>query len=418
MRAMNRAAQAGQNVDPEQARRAIEQARRQLREALEQLTEQRQAAAEDAFSDLAERSSDVYAEQRRLAQELQQALNDALDDQVDRNARRGGLPRDVAEELSERKYALRDELEALEEDIQGVAQQFDRETPGASDALSEALSELQQMQAVARLGYGAEGIRYGAAQQVAATDAITTSALRDLERSTQEALERARVEAVAGEDAEIDPNAELVAEIQSLRRALADMAAGDAGQQPGGEQQGGRQAGGQQQGGQQAGGQQQGGQQAGGNQFGGQFGGGGDRFGFRGGRGFYDPNRTAAWDLLNSPVWNDPEAVQALRDRLEEAGRELLTTSTRLRAEGISDEELERVRQLGEQLRRGLTGNPELVAREFQQLVNLAEQLELSLREEGNAADTAVRTEAPIRFAPGYEEEVAEYFRRLSESGN
>lgn len=401
LQAMNRASQNAESMDPEQVRRAIEQARRELDQALEQMTAQRQMEAVEAFSDLAERSSELYSEQREVAAELQSELQRALDEQIANSARRGGLDREAAIELSDRKLEMQEELEALEQDIQRVAQEFRSRTPGASEELIESLADLQQSQAVARLQYGAAGIRQGAAQQVAAIEAVTTSALRDLERSTREALERARVEAVRGEDSELDPNAELVAEIQALRRQLTAMAAEEA--QDGGQSGQPGQPG-----------QQQGqGNQA---QAGGQFAAGGDFRGnrFGGGRGFYDPNRTGLWDVLNSDVWQDPEAIERLREQLNDAGRQLLTTSTRLRGEGVSEEELRAVRELGEALRAGLTGNPELVAREYQALVNLAEQLELRLRDGAEGGETGTRAEAPSQFAPGYEEETAEYYRRLS----
>jgi hypothetical protein len=75
--------------------------------------------------------------------------------------------------------------------------------------------------------------------------------------------------------------------------------------------------------------------------------------------------------------------------------------------------------RLGEALRGGLTGNPELVDQEFQRLLNLTEQLELKLADADSGAErTAVRAEAPARVAAGYEESVAEYFRRLSRSAD
>ena len=62
----------GESLDPEQMRRAMEEARRQLDRALEQMTAQRQAVAEEAFSDLSDRSSELFEEQRQVAAELQQ----------------------------------------------------------------------------------------------------------------------------------------------------------------------------------------------------------------------------------------------------------------------------------------------------------------------------------------------------------
>ncbi len=399
LQAMNRAGQPGENVDPEQARRAIEQARRQLQQALEQMTAQRQQAAGEAFSDLADRSSDMYSEQRQLAADLQRELQNALDDQIDRGAASGGLDRLVAQELSDRKYDLQEELEALEEDIQRVAQEFRNQTPGASEELSAALADLQQSQVALRLLYAAEYIRRGAANQVAATEAVTTAALRDLERSTQEALALATREAVAGEQEELNPNTELVAELQALRRELAELTEGQraaAGGQQGENQQA------------QAGGARQGGDQQGGARGGGSD----DRFGFGGG--FFDWARTGTWDPQRNGFWQDQGAVDELRERLGDAGRDLLTLGAQLRAEGLSEEELRAVRELGDALRAGLTGNPELVEAEFQALVNLAEQLEIQLQADGAAEESVVRTEAPAQVAQGFEEVVAEYYRRLS----
>ena len=399
LQAMNRAGQPGENVNPEQARRAIEQARRQLQQALEQMTAQRQQAAGEAFSDLADRSSDMYAEQRQLAADLQRELQNALDDQIDQGAATGGLDRRVAQDLSDRKYDLQEELEALEEDIQRVAQEFRNQTPGASEELASALADLQQSQVALRLLYAAEYIRRGAANQVAATEAVTTAALRDLERSTQEALALANREAVEGEQEELNPNAELIAELQALRRELAELTDGQgaaAGEQQGANQQA------------QAGGAQQGGARQGGAR-GGAF---DDRFGFGGG--FNDWERTGIWDPRRNGFWQDEDAVSELRDRLGDAGRDLLTLSAQMRAEGLSDEDLQAVRALGDALRAGLTGNPELVEAEFQALVNLAEQLEIQLQAEGAVEESVVRTEAPAQVAQGFEDIVAEYYRRLS----
>jgi hypothetical protein len=308
LQAMNRASAQG-DLDPEQTRRAIEQARRQLQAALEQMTAGRQAAAQEAYSDLAERAGELYAEQREVASDLQRAVEDAASNPTSRNGTRGGLDRGTAFDLADRKYELQQALETLEQDIQRVAQQFRNQTPGASDELNQALANLQQSQAIARLAIAGDYIRQGAAAQIAPIEAVTTSALRDLERDTDEALALATREAVSGEETEPDPNAELVAELQSLRRQLealtqAEAEANARAAQAGQEGQG--QAAGEQPG-QQAGGQQPGGQQ-GGAAFGGN-----DRFGWGGARGFYDPRRDAIWGPRGAGIWQDPETLEQLR---------------------------------------------------------------------------------------------------------
>jgi hypothetical protein len=104
-----------------------------------------------------------------------------------------------------------------------------------------------------------------------------------------------------------------------------------------------------------------------------------------------------------------------VRQQLNDSSRELLTLGNELRQQGLSDEELRAVRELGEALRGSITGNPELIEQEFQQLVNLAEQLELKLAAADETVErAAVRAQAPTQVAPGFEEAVAEYYRRLS----
>jgi hypothetical protein len=276
---------------------------------------------------------------------------------------------------------------------------------------------------------------------------VTTSALRDLQKNTEEAQAKAAGEAVDGNGIKPDPNQELVAELQSLRRQLSDLqraqaqgqGAGQNGrqtveqqqlpqpgqaqgqeqsQQPGQGQQAGNQPGQQQGGGQQ--GQQQanaGGQPGGVAQGGGQF--GGRNYGFGpGGPGWYDPRRGGIWDPRSAAWWQqNPQAVDQARQQLNDASRDLVTLGSRLRDRGLSEEELKAVRELGEALRRGLTGNPELIDQEFQSLVNQTEQLELKLGDGNEQRErAAVRAEAPAQIAEGYEESVAEYFRRLSRS--
>jgi len=157
----------------------------------------------------------------------------------------------------------------------------------------------------------------------------------------------------------------------------------------------------------------------GGNQAGGSFGNRDDGFGPGGRGGWYDPRRGGIWDPRNRGLWQgNPEALRQAQEQLTDASRELLTNANRLRDQGLSEEELKAVRELGEALRGGLQGNPELLDQEFQRLVNLTEQLELKLASTGgNGERAAVRAQAPSQIAEGYEDAVAEYFRQLSRSG-
>jgi hypothetical protein len=386
LQAMNRArAQSG--MDPEQTQRAIEQARRQLDRALEQMTAQRQAVAEEVFSDLAERSQDLLDRQRQLAAELQQIASESLANRDGDGVRESLLSDDEALELAERKQNMQAELEAVEQDLQRVAQRFRTQTPGASEELDNALSDLQQTQVVRRLAYAAEMIRRGLADELAPFEGIVTTALDDLRRDTEQALASASREAREGQQTGQDPTSELVAELQALRRELAGLQNGESGQQA--QQNGGQSS--------QIGGQ------LGGNQFG-----GGGVYDDRRGLGFWDPTQ---------PLTFDAETQAELEAQLQEAGRDLLALGTRLRAEGLTPEELESIRRLGDALRGGLGGNPELIEQEYLTMLDLVEQLELQIVADGvGAEESAVRTQTSAEIAQEYEEAVAEYFRRLSRS--
>lgn len=400
LQAMARASgQGGENLDTEQTRRAIEEARRQLDRALEQLTAQRQAVAEEAFSDLSGRSGELFEEQRQIAAELQQVARRYLEARERGQTLRDILSPEEAYDLETRKLAMQRELEALERNIQAVAQQFRGQTPGASAELQDTLVDLQQSQAIARLGDAATRIRYDRAYEAAAWEGITTNALDDLQRGTERALALASREAGKGVRPEPDPTAELRAELQSLRRELAQFS------QAGGQGQQGQDGQGQPGQGQAQGGQP--GQQGGGAFGGNRFGGGGD---------LYDPTRRGlgVWDPAGIATF-DANSQAELEARLEEAGRDLLLLGSRLRAEGLTAEELEAVRRLGDSLRRGLTGNPELLEQEFLAMLGLVEQLELQLAQNAlGVAESGVRTEAPAQVAQGYQDAVAEYFRRIS----
>jgi hypothetical protein len=156
---------------------------------------------------------------------------------------------------------------------------------------------------------------------------------------------------------------------------------------------------------------------AGGNQQGGQVGGPNGGFGPGGVGNFYDWRRGGVWDPRNRGLWDNPGAIDDVQQQLNDASRELLTLGNELRTQGLTDEELRAVRELGDALRGSITGNPDLIEQEFQQLVNLAEQLELRLgAASGNSERAAVRAQAPTQVAPGFEDAVAEYYRRLSRS--
>jgi hypothetical protein len=206
--------------------------------------------------------------------------------------------------------------------------------------------------------------------------------LRELQQGTQEAFSLATREVVEGSESEVNPSAVLLEELRALRRELNNLTeemisgeetpVGSRGAQNGGPQRGY----------------------------------GGSRP-YRGVEDWGTPVQGFQWD---------ERASTQLQDRLREAGGELMTLATRLRARGLGQQEIEAVRLLGDALRRGLEDNPELVKQEFQGMIRLIEQLELELSAQSakDLNSSGIRIEAPGQVAEGFEEVVAEYFRRLS----
>ncbi len=102
---------------------------------------------------------------------------------------------------------------------------------------------------------------------------------------------------------------------------------------------------------------------------------------------------------------------------LEDSAREIPQLTRDLRRGGMYEEDLEAVRRFV----RGLSddrfkGNPELLEREYREILGLLEQLELQVRrkvevDEGGEVRAIVSDPVPEE----YREAVAEYFRKLSE---
>ena len=117
-----------------------------------------------------------------------------------------------------------------------------------------------------------------------------------------------------------------------------------------------------------------------------------------------NPDKAAAF-LARGNYWIAAKEEERGKEDIEQAYKldpknadVLLVMADQAKAEQpeLSEEELRAVRELAEALRGSITGNPELIEAEFQQLVNLADQLELKLAENaGDAERAAVRSQAP-----------------------
>ncbi len=426
---------AGQQSDGQ--RQARERAQQRLREVEDMLSAERRQQAASELDELANRASELASRQQASANKLKEAIRQATEglnpNQVNRQ---GSLPSQQAQPIMREKEQILGQLEALEKRLAEATRRFGESDPKTARDLREALHNMQQQELAARLRIQAELLRRGMGLYAGPREDPITRGLDQL----RQGLDQARQTAQAGGRQPGQRGEQGVEQalnrVEQLRRQL-EEAMGQGrdrqGQQPGqgGQQQGqqGQQAGqGQQQGQGQQGGQQpgqgaQGGQSpspnspspspgAGGAYAGGPYGprGGGPRYGWAG-----DASNRGDWQPLPPGRLPNPGDV----DRAFREGRFELNNIERAL---MSDAELARevealrkeMRELGN-LSQRFPGNPGLLNREQQLLLNHVQQLELMLRrkaDEKQGAQVRAQSEQPV--PEGYRKAVAEYFRRLS----
>lgn len=123
------------------------------------------------------------------------------------------------------------------------------------------------------------------------------------------------------------------------------------------------------------------------------------------------------WNPRNGQI-QDPQTRAQMERALQESLKQIPGLANDLRRNGVFDEDLEALRRFVRGLpSSNFQNNPELLAREYSQLVGLLEQLELQLRrqveQDGGGEVRAVVSE-PV--PEQYRNAVAEYFRKLSDN--
>jgi len=89
-----------------------------------------------------------------------------------------------------------------------------------------------------------------------------------------------------------------------------------------------------------------------------------------------------------------------------------------MRADGVSDEEIDNLRRLAGDIRAAdFSGNEDILRRESQLALSLVEQLELALAKAAREPDAAVRVDTSDAVPESHRELVAEYYRRLGQTG-
>ena len=343
------------------------------------------------------------------------------------------------------RQQVSDNLGHLTQQMRDAAREFASTQPGASNKLRSALSGMDENNLGTRMQRSSDWLRSGQFSDPA--EAALTSDLQKLGQQVREAAQAMGSAQTASKDAAVN---RAMDDLARLRDQLAGLGGRPNGQpNPSGQRQAG-QPGGQQyqpgqlspngqpgqsgQPGQQGQQQGQGGQAGQGGQQGGQAGGQGGQVGNRAGGqngnangggnrdstiyGNYDTGNTRITGRAVTPQ-RGPNPADTQREI--EQGLNLLNGVRSVAQD--SPEARQQLRTLIDQMRSldpsRFPGNPALVEQMRQQLTSGVDALELQLRrqlEESHGG--TIRNTDPAKVPAGYQDSVAEYYRKLSGAGN
>ena len=370
------------------------------------------------ISDLRQRAAQAASRQREIAKDMENLARRGGQNAQDENSKR------TREQLGERKDALADSVNGLQQDLEQTARGMAGGSQGqqrAARQLKDAADSLARDRVADRIREGKQSLNNGNGQQGQQQGQQQGSRgdEREIERSLNNVSERLQAaeqsaRGANGSTAEenLDRTRQLADSLDSLRRRLDERASGRNGQQQQQGNQQGKQQGQQQsqqqgqqgQSGQQQGsqnGQQQGGEQAGGSQNGGQSESGKNRGGI-------DRQGTIGGD------WGDSRQLPSeFRERLREA-QDLRREwgATGLGANRL-DEVIEELKRLADGKMEGDAATAALLKADVVEPLRQLE-LELSRQVQQMSGRTNLRLRDEGAAPEKYRRAVEEYYRRLS----
>ncbi len=435
----------------EQARRSAEQ----LRAASSLLggAEKQQAAGK--LESLAREAGRLTQEERAQAERINKLAHSAesgeqtAEQQTAARAERGRLASD--------RQQMSDDLARLQKGLRDTARQMASNQPGTSTKLRDALSEMDSTDLGNRVQRTADWLRRGVNPNSNGTEGEIASGLKKLSDQVREAQQGAGSERDGKGGRDLGTQVAALDRVERLRSQIQSLSAG----RPGGQGQQGGQAeerqgqqsgrGGQQPGKGQQSGQGQGGQQAGQSGQGGQRGGqqpgqggqaggrsdpgvrGGAQQGDVGDIGNAAPRGggggVATWNVNTGDNRFDRNGKRVVNPQLgvnpadsQRVIRQGVQELNQLRSAAGNDPGVQRqIQDLIKEMQ-GLDpsrfpGNPEMVEQLHTQVLNDVDKLELQLSRGADGEQAGqVRTGKAPTIPAGYENEVAEYYRRLAKA--
>ena len=383
------------------ARRAADR----LREAADLLGGIRQQQASGPLDSLAREADRLSSEQRDQADRMRRMFSNK-----DAANSPGQLQSDVRGQeqakLADDRQLTAADLARLEKAMQNAARGLTPTERSAASKLHEALSEMDQSELQSRLQRSAELIREGADANANSMEPAIAAGMQRLSEQMHETQQALKRQQQGAPEEALDRVERLRSQLEALTRGLdARNAHGHGQDQQGQGSRQGREA----QGGQ--------GSQAGSASDGFHSGGPGGPRTWRGGldTGVYiEPPGIARQSSPDS----GPDSGAAVGLALRNALRELNGLRREVRSQPESlDTVLDLIRELQHLGPGSFPGNPALVEQLRRQVLANVDKLELQLRRDLDDKQSGhIRSGDSLRVPSGYENPVAEYFRRLSKN--
>jgi len=453
--ALNRLRQAGDAMKrsdgPQQSNESARRAADELHEATNMLAGSQQQIASNKLGSLTREAGRLTEQERAQAgriEKLAKADHQAEPNQTDLAdlmARRQELDR-----LAQDRQQLSDDLSSLQKSLRDTARETAPNEPGVAKKLRDALTEMDESDLDNHVQRTADWLRSGINPNSNGTETEIAEGLQKLSQQLQQAQQgmgkdKPGSRAAAGGDATA-----ALDQIERLRSQIEAMASSRSGNRTNGQNgQGGPAQNGQQSAQQpsndsrqQATGQQPGRNGRSGQQVGTRSGETGDRLGQRGGQGIQGSGDLGgesgevrsgggrgadgtAWNNINTgnnrygqpaqrsdlpdassyPVDSDQTYQQGMRD----------LNQLRHMIQGVPQAAKD-VAELARQMQRldpsRFPGNPAMAEQMHREVLSSVDRLELELQHDG--ATSGARTGKPYAVPAGYQDSVAEYFRRLS----
>jgi hypothetical protein len=407
-----------------EARRAAER----LREAQDALRGMRQQESGNELSDLSRRADQLAGQHGEFVKKMQQVFGSGGEPRP-----QPGTSREQVESHARDREQMSNDLNRLENDMQGAVRNLAGTQRNASSKLREALGEMQQNELKLRMKLGAEWLRRGLGQYLPQRGGPLRMGLERL----RDQVNQAQAAAGSGQQRGANDGMErALNQVERMREQLERMM----GQRGQGRQQGQGQGRGQQgsQGQEQAQGQDQGqgqqgqgqrgqggqggrGQQQADGRGGGQSGGDGD---FVGGGGQGTRSGRDGFGTMSNLYRSGSDIPQqgVTNPGIERAMREGLRDLSELRQQVRESPELaadvaDIMREIQKYDPARIDKDPLLAERIRSSVLPAVQQLELQLRRKLESGSDDVRTTNAHRVPAGYGDAVAEYFRKLSQTG-